>query len=226
MPYTNKKLQLLNMNLNNPNRTVPIQESAVERFLENCHTKRYASGSRIIHAGDPANTLYYITHGSVKIMLEDDTGHELVLAYLNKGDFFGEMGLFSEEERSALVIAKEQCDVAEIQYSKFRELVQTDPDILMHMASQLAKRLRDTSQKVIDLAYLDVTGRVAHTLLDLAKQPDALTHPDGMQIHITRQEIAKIVGCSREMAGRVLKELQQQGLITAHGKTIVVYGTR
>ena len=96
----------------------------------------------------------------------------------------------------------------------------------MHMAGQLAKRLRDTSRKVIDLAYLDVTGRVAHTLLDLAKQPDAMTHPEGMQIRITRQEIAKIVGCSREMAGRVLKELQQQGLISAHGKTIVVYGTR
>jgi CRP/FNR family cyclic AMP-dependent transcriptional regulator len=63
-------------------------------------------------------------------------------------------------------------------------------------------------------------------LLDLAKQPDAMTHPEGMQIRITRQEIAKIVGCSREMAGRVLKELQQQSLISAHGKTIVVYGTR
>jgi len=214
------------LNLNNPNPAVPIQEPVVDRFLEHCHTKRYASGNRIIHAGDPSNTLYYITHGSVKIMLEDDTGHEMVLAYLNKGDFFGEMGLFAENERSALVIAKEQCDVAEIQYSKFRELVQTDPDILMHMAGQLAKRLRDTSQKVIDLAYLDVTGRVAHTLLDLAKQPDAMTHPEGMQIRITRQEIAKIVGCSREMAGRVLKELQQQGLISAHGKTIVVYGTR
>ena len=96
----------------------------------------------------------------------------------------------------------------------------------MHMAGQLAKRLRDTSRKVIDLAYLDVTGRVASTLLDLAKQPDAMTHPEGMQIRITRQEIAKIVGCSREMAGRVLKELQQQSLISAHGKTIVVYGTR
>lgn len=198
----------------------------MDRFLEHCHTKRYASGNRIIHAGDSSNTLYYITQGSVKIMLEDDTGHEMVLAYLNKGDFFGEMGLFEENERSALVIAKEQCDVAEIQYSKFRELAQADPEILMHMAGQLAKRLRDTSRKVIDLAYLDVTGRVAHTLLDLAKQPDAMTHPEGMQIRITRQEIAKIVGCSREMAGRVLKELQQQGLISAHGKTIVVFGTR
>jgi CRP/FNR family cyclic AMP-dependent transcriptional regulator len=90
----------------------------------------------------------------------------------------------------------------------------------------MADRLRDTSRKVIDLAFVDVSGRIAHTLLELARQPDAMTHPEGMQIRITRQELAKIVGCSREMAGRVLKELEERGLISAHGKTIVVFGTR
>ena len=83
-----------------------------------------------------------------------------------------------------------------------------------------------TSQKVSHLAFLDVTGRIAGTLLDLCKQPDAMTHPDGMQIRITRQEIGRIVGCSREMAGRVLKDLEARDLISVSGKTIVVYGTR
>ena len=73
---------------------------------------------------------------------------------------------------------------------------------------------------------MDVTGRVARTLLDLCEQPDAMTHPDGMQIRITRQELGRIVGCSREMVGRVLKNLEEQGLITAQGKTIVVFGAR
>jgi len=73
---------------------------------------------------------------------------------------------------------------------------------------------------------MDVTGRVAGCLLELCKQPDAMTHPDGMQIKITRQEIGRIVGCSREMVGRVLKELEEQGLIEVHGKTMVIYGTR
>ena len=77
-----------------------------------------------------------------------------------------------------------------------------------------------------DLAFLDVTGRVAGTLLDLCKQPDAMTHPDGMQIKVTRQEIGRIVGCSREMVGRVLKNLEEQGLVSVKGKTMVVYGTR
>ena len=206
--------------------SVPTMDPAVARLLEHCHNKKYSNGNRIIHAGDPSSTLYYITRGSVSVMIEDDTGHEMVLAYLNKDDFFGEMGLFEEESRSALIIARGECEVAEISYAKFRELVVQDPEILMLLAGQMARRLRVTSRKVINLAFLDVAGRVARTLLDLAQQPDAMTHPDGMQIRITRQEIAKIVGCSREMAGRVLKELEEQGLITAHGKTIVVFGTR
>src|SRR5690606_2668499 len=83
-----------------------------------------------------------------------------------------------------------------------------------------------TTRKAGDLAFLDVTGRVAGTLLELCREPDAMTHPDGMQIKITRQEIGRIVGCSREMVGRVLKELEEQGLVSVKGKTMVVYGTR
>ena len=77
-----------------------------------------------------------------------------------------------------------------------------------------------------NLAFLDVTGRIAQTLLNLAKMPDAMTHPDGMQIKITRQEIGQMVGCSRETVGRIMRMLEEQHLITAHGKTIVIHGTR
>ena len=205
---------------------MPVPDPTLEHLLKNCHTRRYANNSRIIHAGDSATTLYYITRGSVSVMIEDETGHEMVLAYLNQGDFFGEMGLFEQDERSALVIAKGECEVAEISYIKFRALARQDPEILMLLAGQMTRRLRATSRKVINLAFLDVAGRVARALLELTHQPDAMSHPDGTQIRITRQEIAKIVGCSREMAGRVLKELEDQSLITAHGKTIIVFGKR
>jgi len=84
--------------------------------------------------------------------------------------------------------------------------------------------LKRTTRKVGDLAFMDVTGRVAGCLLELCKQPDAMTHPDGMQIKITRQEIARIVGCSREMAGRILKDMQDMGLIHAQGMTVVLLG--
>jgi len=198
-----------------------------EVLIANSHRRRYTNKSTIIFAGDTSETLYYLVKGSVTVAIEDDEGKEIIVAYLNDGDFFGEMGLFDQEDpRSAWIRAKSDCEVAEISYSKFHELVQEYPELLFSVSQQMATRLRNTTRKVGDLAFLDVTGRVARTLLDLTKQPDAMTHPDGMQIKITRQEIGRIVGCSREMVGRVLKDLEEKGLVNVKGKTMVVFGTR
>lgn len=200
----------------------------VDTFLSHCHRRQHSAKSTLIHAGDKSDRLYYIVKGSVAVIIEDDDGREIIVAYLNDGDFFGEMGLFNDEEdeRSAWVRAKTACEIAEISYSKFHELRESHPEFLFSLCSQMAHRLRNTTRKVGDLAFLDVTGRVARALLDLSKEPDAMTHPDGMQIKITRQEIGRIVGCSREMVGRVLKTLESQGLVVAFGKTMVVHGTR
>ncbi|WP_462379984.1 cAMP-activated global transcriptional regulator CRP [Pseudomonas sp. Marseille-QA0892] len=209
---------------------LPQKNKILDKLLAHCHRRRYTAKSTIIYAGDRCETLFFIIKGSVTILIEDDDGREMIIGYLNAGDFFGEMGLFDlegrEHERSAWVRAKVECEVAEISYAKFRELAQNDQDILFTLGSQMAERLRRTTRKVGDLAFLDVTGRVARTLLDLCKQPDAMTHPDGMQIKVTRQEIGRIVGCSREMVGRVLKSLEEQGLVHVKGKTMVVFGTR
>lgn len=199
----------------------------VEEFLSHCHRRRYPAKSTIIYAGDQGDTLYYIIKGSVTVVIEDDSdGKEMILAYLNPGDFVGEMGLFDQEHRSAWIRTKTECEVGEISYSKFIELSHKHPEFLFAISKQIAQRLRDTTRKVSDLAFLDVTGRVARTLLDLCKEPDAMTHPDGMQIKITRQEIGRIVGCSREMVGRVLKDLEERELVSVAGKTMVVFGTR
>jgi CRP/FNR family cyclic AMP-dependent transcriptional regulator len=199
----------------------------IARFLEHCHRRTYPAKTVLINAGDYSDELYYLIKGSVSVLIEDDSGREIVLAYLNEGDFFGEMGMFDEKhERTAWVRTRTRCEVAQISYDKLRALTMEYPEIMLAMLSQLALRLRDTSRKVSDLAFTDVAGRVARALLDLCKQPDAMTHPDGMQIRITRQELSRIVGCSREMVGRVLKNLEEQSLIGVKGKTIVVFGTR
>ena len=199
----------------------------VEEFLSHCHRRRYPAKSTIIYAGDQGDTLYYIIKGSVTVVIEDDSdGKEMILAYLNPGDFVGEMGLFDQEHSSAWIRTKTECEVGEISYGKFIELSHKHPEFLFAISKQIAQRLRDTTRKVSDLAFLDVTGRVARTLLDLCKEPDAMTHPDGMQIKITRQEIGRIVGCSREMVGRVLKDLEERELVSVAGKTMVVFGTR
>ncbi len=198
----------------------------MEDFLSSAHKRKYPKGSTIIYAGEDSDSIYLITRGSVTVLIEDDSGREIIVAYLNEGDFFGEMAMFSEGKRTAWVKAKTECEVAELGYQKFAELSKKDTGMLYQVATQLADRLDKTTQKVGDLAFLDVTGRVARTLLDLCKEPDAMTHPDGMQVKITRQEIGRIAGCSREMVGRVLKTLVGQGLVSVKGKTMVVFGTR
>ncbi len=208
-------------------KTSPQASRVMDNFLSHFHRRRYPKKSVIICAGDTPDSLYYITEGSVSVVLEEDDGKEIILAYLNAGDFFGEMGLFSDDpQRSAWIRARIDCEVAEISYERFRQLSSENPEILFQLASQMAVRLRRTSGMVTRLAFMDVSGRIARTLLDLCKEPDAITHPDGMQIKITRQELGRIVGASREMVGRVLKSLEQQNLLSAKGKTIVVFGTR
>jgi CRP/FNR family cyclic AMP-dependent transcriptional regulator len=181
----------------------------------------------MIHAGDLPDSLYYIIDGSVEVMIEDEDGNEMVLAYLNKGQFFGEMGLFHEQPaRSAWVRTRVSSEIAEMTYPRFRQIASESPGLVFELATQLATRLDRTNRKLGDLAFVDVTGRVAHAIMDLCNEPDAMTHPEGMQIKVSRQELSRLVGCSREMAGRVLKVLEDQGLITATGKTIVVYNAR
>ena len=199
----------------------------LDRFVSHCHLRHFPAKTPVVNAGDASNSLFLVITGSVAVIVEDVDGNEIVVAYLNRGEFFGEMGLFADESRrSAWVRTRTDCQLAEISYTRFRELAHSDPDLLFELAGQLVARLKRTTRKVSDLAFLDVTGRIARALLDLCLQPDAMTHPDGMQIRVSRQEIGRIVGCSREMAGRVLKSLEEHGLISAAGKTIVVFGAR
>ncbi len=200
---------------------------AINRFLSYCRVRTVPSKTVLIHAGDLPDVLYYIISGSVEVMIEDEEGNEMVLAYLNKGQFFGEMGLFHEQPtRSAWVRTRSACELAEMTYPRFRQVAAESPGLIFELATQLATRLDRTNRKLGDLAFVDVTGRVAHAIMDLCNEPDAMTHPEGMQIKVSRQELSRLIGCSREMAGRVLKVLEEQGLLRATGKTIVVFNAR
>ena len=221
-----------------PNARFPITSplapdaATLNRFLDHCHRRRHPSKTDIFRPGDQANTLYYVISGSLSVISEEPDGRELVLGYINAGEFIGEMGLFVDAEKREVVLrSRTPCDLAELSYERLHQLFSGPlaaecPRLLYAIGAQLSKRLLDTSRKASRLAFLDVTGRIIRTLADLCKEPDALSHPQGTQIRVSRQELARIVGCSREMAGRVLKQLEEQGQLHARGKTIVVYGTR
>lgn len=206
--------------------------AAIDRFLAHCHRRRYPSRTDVFRPGDPAGTLYYMVSGSTSIITEESDGRELVLGYFGVGEFVGEMGLFIESDRREVILrTRVPCELAEISYERMYELFEGSlaadaHRLLWAIGAQLSRRLLDTSRKAGRLAFLDVTDRIIRTLHDLAREPEAMTHPEGTQLRISRQEISRLVGCSREMAGRVLKKLQEEGKLHARGKTIVLYGTR
>lgn len=207
-----------------------LEETAIthlDSFLNLSVRRHYPAERMIFKEGEKPETLFYVISGSVSVTLQDEDNREIILAYLNPGDFFGEISLFdAERNRSASIRTRKPTELAEISYVNFREYARCNPEIFFILGKQMARRLRTTTQRVADLSFLDVTGRVASALLELSKSEEAITHPDGMLLKITRQELGKLTNCSREMVGRVLKDMEAQGLIQVKGKSITVYGTR
>jgi CRP/FNR family cyclic AMP-dependent transcriptional regulator len=192
-------------------------------LLMHCQRRRYSPKAAILRQGEPADELFYIVKGSVTVLLEDESGQEIVLAYLYAREIFGELGMFTaESNRCALVRARADCEVAHMSYDRLRSMPDLYPRVLETMTIQLANRLRRTNRRLGDLAFMDVYGRVARTLLELSEKPDAMTHPDGMQVRVTRQELARLVACSREMVGKVLKEMEDHRQVQVFGRNIVV----
>ena len=207
--------------------TPMLDQPAVQAFIAQATKRSYPPKQVIIHAGDEPLSLFLILEGSMSVTVQDDDEREMVLAYLNPGEFFGEMCLFPEQKtRTAEVRTRTQALVAEIGYDNFRRFIREHPEIMLQLAGQLAQRLRATTQRLTDLAFLDVQGRVAHEILNLCRQPDAQPHARGTLVRISRQELARIVGCSREMAGRVLKKLSDDGTVNVQGRSIVVVGVQ
>lgn len=194
-------------------------------FLSLCRTTTVAAGTMIIKAAEIPDRLYYLVEGSVEVIIEDDSGHEMILAYLNKGHFFGEMAFFNHRQgaRSAWVRARTPCVIAEMGYDEFRALSAEHQGLVFELTTQMALRLFGADAKLGTLAFLDVKGRVAHVLLELCGEPDAERAPDGWWLRVTRPQLARLVGCSREMVCRVLKMLQNEGLILYSADGILVH---
>ncbi len=186
-------------------------------------TKTVARGSVILSEGEIGDSLYVITEGRVKVFIGDEEGREVILKMLGAGDFFGELSLIDRQPRSASVAALENCTMQVLSHKTFQQCLASTPRIAVTVMTALAKRMRDADRKISTLALMDVYGRVAHTLLELA------VDIDGKLVvgeKLSQQDIANMVGASREMVNRILKDLSERGYISIESKQITIHNQK
>ncbi|HZM35399.1 MAG TPA: cyclic nucleotide-binding domain-containing protein [Burkholderiales bacterium] len=207
-------------------KTVPLFASFPEeqlRMIATMMMRRSASrATTIMGAGDATDSLYIVLSGRLKVMMSDSEGKEVILAILGPGEFFGEMGLIDDEPRSASVVTLESCELLSIAKRDFRKCLAENFEMSMAVMRGLVRRLREADRKIGSLALLDVYGRVSRLLLDMAETVN------GERIvtkRLPKQDIAKMIGASREMVSRVMKDLQVGGYIEMRGSNIVLRDT-
>jgi CRP/FNR family transcriptional regulator, cyclic AMP receptor protein len=207
-------------------KAVPLFASVPDeqlRMLTAVVTRRSVPRSTtVIAGGDVTDSLYIILSGRLKVMMSDTEGKEVILSILGPGEFFGEMGLIDDAPRSASVVALEPCELMSITKRDFKKCLAENFEMSMAVMRGLVRRLREADRKIGSLALLDVYGRVARLLLDMAE------NVDGEKIvtkRLPKQDIAKMIGASREMVSRVMKDLQMGGYIEMRGSNIVLRDT-
>lgn len=181
--------------------------------------RSYHKNTMVICEGDQSDSLYVVLSGKVKVFLSDEEGKEVTLNLQGEGEYFGELALLDDAPRSASVVTLENTRLAAISKTAFDECMEKNPAIALKIIHGLARRLRDLTENVRSLALMDVYGRVAHLLLELAEEQD------GKKIisqRLTQRDIASMVGASREMVSRILRDLSMGGYISIHSKIITI----
>jgi CRP/FNR family cyclic AMP-dependent transcriptional regulator len=180
----------------------------------------FSRNETIIGAGDPTDSLYIVISGRLKVLMSDEQGREVILAILGTGEFFGEMGLLDDSPRSASVVTLEPCELLSISKTDFKRCIAENSDLSLMVMRGLVRRLREADQKIGSLALMDVYGRVARLLLEMAEDVGG----EKMVVKkLSKQDIAKMIGASREMVSRVMKDLELGGYIEARGRSLVLH---
>jgi CRP/FNR family cyclic AMP-dependent transcriptional regulator len=204
-------------------RNVPLfavlPESQLNLLTSMVTRKTFSRGTTIITAGGPTDSLYIIISGRLKVMMSDDEGREVILAILGSNEFFGEMSLVDDSPRSASVVAIEVCELLSLAKRDFNKCLEDNFEMAMTVMRGLVKRLREADQKIGSLALMDVYGRVARLLMEMSEEVN------GERIvvkKLAKQDIAKMIGASRDMVSRVMKDLQSGGYIEVRPEGIVL----
>jgi len=172
--------------------------------------RRYRRGEGIVEQGTKSNALFILLTGRARVVTADSRGREVILAVLQPGDYLGEMSLIDNEPHSATVRAEVQCDALVLGRPEFTRCLPENSSLSYAIMRGLVSRLRAADRQIESLALLDVYGRVARALLDMAEEGAEFKL---IRNKVSRQDLAKVVGASREMVSRVMKDLEERGFI-------------
>jgi len=208
-------------------RTVPIfSELSDEDIASLAHLalrKRYPKDTVVFFENEEGDFFFTILEGRIKVTILGDDGREVILSVLGPGDFFGEMALLDNEPRSATAIAVEESELLSLHRTDFQSVLNENKSITSALIRVLSARLRRANHQISTLALLDVYGRVARVIVDMAREEGKRLRDGRIAFRrATHQEIANRIGTTRETVTRMLKDLERQGLIHVEGKEIVV----
>ena len=200
-----------------------LSEEDLRWLAERLHRRKYQRGDIIFQKDEPGQSLFIIESGSVRIYMPGTQGADLTLAVMGPGDFFGDLSLLDDRPRSASAVAGTDAVLLSLERSDFSSLLRARPDAALAVLATIARRLRDTDQTASDLAFLDVQGRLARKLLDLGEangiqRDDGIVLPSGL----TQEDLANMIGVTRESVNRNLSVFRRLGLISREGRKIII----
>jgi CRP/FNR family cyclic AMP-dependent transcriptional regulator len=203
-------------------RQVPLFDQLGDAELDGicraAREKSYPKNSIILFEHDPGDALYVVLGGQVKVVIVGEDGREVILSILGDGDFFGEMALIDDLPRSAHVIATQDSTLLVLRREDFHRCLEGSPRIALGLLRAMSRRLRQADDKIGGLVLLDVNGRVARLLLDLADDHDGRIIPR----KVTHHTIAQMIGSSRETVSRTMREFADKGLIEVSRPSIAI----
>ena len=194
-------------------------DQQIKTLLSYVQHRSYARNVYVMQAGDETDSIYVLLSGKAKVLINDEQGHEVILGYMGAQDFFGEMGILDDQPRSASVYTLEACEMLRLSKDGFMSCLKENTEVAMLVIRNLVRRLRAADRKIESLALVDVSGRVARILLDIAEEIDGRLV---VQRTPAKQDIARQIGASREMVSRVVKDLEQRGLLRAERRSMVI----
>ena len=196
-----------------------LPEAQLDHIAKMAVLRQVPRHKMIVFVGAKTDSLFVIVSGSAKVLNRDAEGREVILSMLEAGECFGEMGLIDDSPRSADVVANEACELLVISKADFTRALSENTELCLNIMKSLVLRLREANHKIESLALMDVYGRVAKLLLDNSEKENGVRT---VKRKITKLDMAKMVGASREMVSRVMKDLEHRGFVRVESGRIVL----